>query len=114
MTCFLIDEIQFFDEMVITNIRVLLNKFKKTVIVAGLDLDFKGEPFIITSALMGYAEEVVKLHAVCTTCGNDAWVSAKKEEGTERVQLGADDLYYLFAVSVSVRLLKMPNPEGDK
>jgi thymidine kinase len=90
---FLIDEIQFLETGIITVIKALLRR-DKTIIVAGLDLDFRGEPFATTSALMGYAEEVVKLHAVCTECGNDAWVSAKREEGTERVQLGADDLYY--------------------
>lgn len=86
---YLIDEIQFFDVKIIGVIEVLLQE-GKTVIVAGLDLDFEGVPFTVTSHLMGMAENVVKLHAVCSECGDDAWVS-HKEEGGQRIQLGTDE-----------------------
>jgi len=85
----LIDEIQFFHEDIVRVIDILLEE-GLTIIVAGLDLDFGGKPFSITSNLMAKAEEVVKLHAVCTGCGNDAWVSYKEPNG-QRIQLGTDE-----------------------
>jgi thymidine kinase len=89
----LIDEIQFFQEEIITIINIFLDE-GLTVIVSGLDLDFEGNPFNNTALLMAMADEVVKLHAVCTNCGDDAWVSHKKDTGNGgRVELGSDDLY---------------------
>ncbi|MDA2738432.1 thymidine kinase [Bacillus cereus group sp. Bc015] len=85
----LIDEIQFFDEDIINVINGLLQD-GLTVIVAGLDLDFEAKPFGITSHLMALAEEVVKLHAVCSECGDDSWVSYKENNG-QRIQLGTDE-----------------------
>jgi thymidine kinase len=86
---FLIDEIQFFQGIAILSIEFLLEK-GKTVIVAGLDMDFEGKPFKLTSRLMSMAEEVVKLHAVCADCGDDSWVSYKEPNG-QRIQLGTDE-----------------------
>ncbi|PDY93253.1 thymidine kinase [Bacillus anthracis] len=86
---FLIDEVQFFHSYIMTAIETLLRE-GKTVIVAGLDLDFKAQPFFKMGALMLMAENVVKLHAVCSECGDDAWVS-HKEEGGQRIQLGTDE-----------------------
>lgn len=86
---FLIDEVQFFHSHIMTAIETLLRE-GKTVIVAGLDLDFKGHPFFKMGALMLMAENVVKLHAVCSNCGDDGWVS-HKEEGGQRIQLGTDE-----------------------
>ncbi|HEF5065796.1 thymidine kinase [Bacillus paramobilis] len=83
-----IDEIQFFTISVVNVIKGLLLQ-GKTVIVAGLDLDYQAEPFLITAVLMGYAEEVVKLQAVCNGCGEEAWVSHKEDNG-ERIELGTD------------------------
>lgn len=85
----LIDEVQFFSKVIIPTIKGLLLQ-GKTVIVAGLDLDFKAEPFQITTWLMGYAEEVVKLTAVCTECGDDSWVSHKEDNG-KRIELGTSE-----------------------
>lgn len=86
---FLIDEVQFFHSHIMTAIETLLRE-GKTVIVAGLDLDFKGQPFFKMGALMLMAENVVKLHAVCSECGDDAWVSHKENNG-QRIQLGTDE-----------------------
>ena len=66
-----IDEIQFFDEEILPIIDSLVNRGTR-VIVAGLDLDFRGEPFGIVPHLMAIAEDVTKLHAICNICGNDA------------------------------------------
>lgn len=62
-----IDEIQFFHEDIIPQIENLA-KQNKRVIVAGLDLDFKGEPFGIMPQIMCIAEYVDKLHAICVRC----------------------------------------------
>lgn len=86
---FLIDEIQFFGEEILNVIPYLLNR-GKTVIVAGLDMDFQGRPFTATASLMAMAENVVKLNAVCSDCGSDSWVSYKEPNG-QRIQLGTDE-----------------------
>jgi len=66
-----IDEIQFFPDKTIGIIQQLI--FGGTrVIVAGLDLDFRCEPFGIVPPLMALADEVTKLRAICTCCGNEA------------------------------------------
>jgi thymidine kinase len=86
---FCIDEVQFFNSHIITAIDVLL-KNGKTVIVAGLDLDFEAKPFFLTASLMAVAEDVLKLKAVCVSCGSDSWVSYKVPNG-QRIQLGTDE-----------------------
>jgi thymidine kinase len=88
----LIDEIQFFKEQLIDDIIHLVNAGKR-VYGAGLDMDFKGNPFLITSHLMSLADKVKKHHAVCTTCGEDAYISHKKIQNDKLVELGHSDLY---------------------
>ncbi len=66
-----IDEVQFFDE-VICEVCEVLAKAKKRVIVAGLDTDFKGEPFGPMPKLLIQAEFVTKLTAICNVCGAPA------------------------------------------
>lgn len=66
-----IDEIQFFSPPILEVINTLIEKGKR-IIVAGLDLDFRGEPFGIMPTLMVHADEVVKLKAICVSCGKDA------------------------------------------
>lgn len=66
-----IDEIQFFHEDIIPQIEVLAKQGKR-VILAGLDLDFKGEPFGIMPQIMCIAEYVDKLHAICVKCCSPA------------------------------------------
>jgi thymidine kinase len=66
-----IDEIQFFPEQTIDVISELVSR-RKRVIVAGLDMDFRGEPFGIVPHLMAIAEEVHKLQAICMVCGDEA------------------------------------------
>jgi thymidine kinase len=67
-----IDEAQFFDDSLIKVCRHLAHDSHLRVIIAGLDLDFRGEPFGPMPALMAEAEEVDKLHAICVVCGRDA------------------------------------------
>ncbi|MEW8985820.1 MAG: thymidine kinase [Bacillus sp. (in: firmicutes)] len=66
-----IDEVQFFDEEVVKVIQHLADSGHR-VVVAGLDQDFRGEPFTVMPALMAIAELVTKLQAVCAVCGSPA------------------------------------------
>lgn len=66
-----IDEIQFFDEGIVRVVQQLADSGYR-VIVAGLDQDFRGEPFGQMPALMAIAEQITKLQAVCTVCGSPA------------------------------------------
>jgi thymidine kinase len=66
-----IDEVQFFDSAVVALCETLADQGKR-VICAGLDTDFRGEPFGPIPDLMARAEEVDKLHAICVVCGEEA------------------------------------------
>lgn len=67
-----IDEAQFFDDSIVDICRRLADERGIRVIVAGLDLDFRGEPFGPMPALMAEAEQLDKLHAICVVCGDEA------------------------------------------
>jgi len=88
----LIDEVQFFDEAIIDFVKKLL-EMDKVVYCAGLDMDFKGEPFKVTAQLMAMADKVNKFHAVCADCGADGYVTAKTSGSNNRYELGSKDLY---------------------
>ena len=77
-----IDEAQFFDETLLDKI-IKLQKNKSNVVVAGLDLDFRGKPFGIMPYLLSMADQVTKLHAVCEYpgCPNIASRSQKMVDG---------------------------------
>lgn len=66
-----IDEVQFFDEGIVRVVQQLANSGHR-VVVAGLDQDFRGEPFGPMPPLLAIAEQVTKLQAVCTVCGSPA------------------------------------------
>jgi len=82
-----IDEAQFFDDEIVTVCNDLANQGIR-VIVAGLDMDFKGNPFGPMPALMATAEYVTKVHAVCTRTGNLANYSFRKSANDSVVFLG--------------------------
>jgi thymidine kinase len=82
-----IDEAQFFDEEIVHVCNDLANKGVR-VIVAGLDMDFKGQPFGPMPALMATAEYVTKVHAVCTKTGNLAHFSHRTIPDDRLVLLG--------------------------
>ena len=63
------------------------------VIVAGLDMDFKGVPFGPMPALCAIADEVTKVHAICVRCGNLAYVSHRLVDNDKRVLLGETNEY---------------------
>lgn len=87
-----IDEAQFFDDD-LPNVCVQLANRGVRVIVAGLDMDFKGLPFGPIPALMAIAEHVTKVHAVCVQCGAPANYSYRIAQHEERVLLGEKDSY---------------------
>jgi thymidine kinase len=87
-----IDEIQFFGKEIVPTIECFLES-GIDVIVSGLDLDRFGEPFGNVPELMCKAETVVKLKAVCSECGEDAWVSVGKFKSEEQTVIGEKTLY---------------------
>ena len=87
-----IDEAQFFDDEIVTVCNDLANRGIR-VIVAGLDMDFKGKPFGPMPALMATAEYVTKVHAVCTKTGNLAHFSYRKTADENLVMLGEIEEY---------------------
>jgi len=87
-----IDEAQFFDDGIVAVCNELANRGVR-VIVAGLDMDFKGNPFGPMPALMATAEYVTKVHAVCTRTGNLAHYSHRTAAGDELVMLGETQEY---------------------
>ena len=87
-----IDEAQFFDDEIVAVCNDLANRGIR-VIVAGLDMDFKGNPFGPMPALMATAEYVTKVHAVCTTTGNLAHYSHRKVKNDDVVFLGETEEY---------------------
>lgn len=87
-----IDEAQFFDDEIVTVCNDLANKGVR-VIVAGLDMDFKGKPFGPMPALMATAEYVTKVHAICTRTGNLANYSFRKSSNDKLVMLGEVNEY---------------------
>ena len=93
-----IDEVQFFDEEVVSVAVDLANKGIR-VIAAGLDMDFKGEPFGPTPKLLAIAEFVDKIQAVCSVCGQPATRSQRLINGKPAryndpiIQVGAVESY---------------------
>ncbi|MBE6294856.1 MAG: thymidine kinase [Bacteroidaceae bacterium] len=82
-----IDEAQFFDDELPTVCNELARRGTR-VIVAGLDMDFKCQPFGPMPALMAVADEVTKVHAICVKCGNLAYVSHRTVQNDKLVLLG--------------------------
>lgn len=87
-----IDEAQFFDDGLVQVCNELANKGIR-VIVAGLDMDFKGVPFGPIPALCAIADEVTKVHAICVRCGALAYVSHRLVNNEKRVMLGEQAEY---------------------
>jgi thymidine kinase len=99
-----IDEAQFFDDEIVKVCNDLANRGVR-VIVAGLDMDFKGNPFGPMPALMATAEYVTKVHAVCTRTGNLANYSYRKAKSDELVLLGEVDEYEPLSRSAYYKLM---------
>lgn len=93
-----IDEVQFLDKDIVSVINHLASNGVR-VIVAGLDIDFRGEPFYPMPEIISVSEIVTKLHAVCIKCGAEAWVSQRLINGKPAhyndpiVVIGASESY---------------------
>lgn len=87
-----IDEAQFFD-MDLTQRCQEIALSGKRVIVAGLDMDFRGKPFGPMPELMAVAEYITKVHAICPHCGNLATHSYRLSKEEETVIIGEADKY---------------------
>ena len=87
-----IDEAQFFDNSIVEVCNKLADNGIR-VVVAGLDMDFMGNPFGPIPALLAIAEFITKVHAICMRCGNLAQYSFRKSDEDQVVVLGEKDKY---------------------
>ncbi len=87
-----IDEAQFFDDSIVEVVQTLANRGVR-VIVAGLDMDYLGQPFGPMPRLMAVAEDVQKVHAICVKCGALASFSHRISKSQDLVLLGEKDVY---------------------
>lgn len=87
-----IDEVQFFDDSIVQVCETIAD-FGKTIIVAGLDLDYLGRPFGSMPQLMSVADEIIKLNSVCTFCSGRARFSHRISKDQGVVVLGEKDKY---------------------
>ncbi|HET7360360.1 MAG TPA: thymidine kinase [Salinimicrobium sp.] len=116
-----IDEAQFFDNEIVSVCNDLANSGIR-VIVAGLDMDFKGNPFGPMPNLMATAEYVTKVHAVCTRTGNLAQYSHRKTANEDLVLLGENEEYeplsraafYKVRFREKVKKMEVKDPEELK
>lgn len=93
-----IDEVQFFDDAIVPIAEQLAAQGLR-VICAGLDMDFRGEPFGSMPGLLAHAEDVTKLHAICVICGENASRTQRLVNGSPAryddpvIMIGAKEVY---------------------
>jgi thymidine kinase len=87
-----IDEAQFFKMNIIDVVTKLADEGKR-VIIAGLDQDYRGQPFEPMPQLLAIAEYITKTQAICVVCGNPANRTQRKTQSKDRVVVGASDIY---------------------
>lgn len=87
-----IDEAQFYKKSLVKVCKTLANMGKR-VIVAGLDTDFRGEPFSPIPELLAIAEYITKTHAICVVCGNPANFTQRTSKSRDQVVIGTSDIY---------------------
>ena len=87
-----IDEVQFFDEEIVGVCERLADEGRR-VIVAGLDQDFRGNPFPVTARIMSVAEFVTKNLAICAVCGSPANRSQRLSVSKKLIDVGAGEKY---------------------
>lgn len=104
-----IDEAQFFDDNLVDVCNQLANSGVR-VIIAGLDMDFKGVPFGPMPGLCAIADEVTKVHAICVKCGQLAYISHRTVKNDKRVLLGEKAEYEPLCRECYNKALK-ENPE---
>ena len=87
-----VDEVQFFDEGIVEVCQRLADEGRR-VIVAGLDQDYRGEPFAVTARVMAVAEFVTKNLAICSVCGSPANRSQRLSVSKKVIDVGTGDKY---------------------
>ena len=100
-----IDEAQFFDDGIVNVCNQLANSGIR-VIIAGLDMDYLGNPFGPIPNLMAVAEYVTKVHAVCKKSGNIANYSFRKNKKKDIVVIGEKDKYEPLSRSIYYKKMK--------
>ena len=100
-----IDEAQFFDDEIVNVCNQLANKGIR-VIIAGLDMDYLGNPFGPIPNLMAIAEYVTKVHAVCKKSGNIANYSFRKNKKKDIVVIGEKDKYEPLSRAIFYKKMK--------
>ncbi len=103
-----IDEVQFFDEGLVDVCNQLAADGIR-VIIAGLDMDYKGVPFGPIPRLMAVADEVIKVHAICVGCGQLAYLSHRTVADDKRVLLGEQTMYEPLCRSCYIKAEKKNN-----
>ncbi len=112
-----IDEAQFFDDGIVDVVQELADKHNIRVIVAGLDLDFRAEPFGSMPSLLSMAEDVTKLHAICVECGESASRTQRLVNGKPAryndpiILVGAQESYEARCREHHIVLHTEPQPE---
>ncbi len=87
-----IDEAQFFDEGIVEISQKLANRGVR-VVAAGLDMDYRGEPFGPMPKLLAISEYVTKLHAICMVCGGEASRSQRIVSNDSTIAVGSKEMY---------------------
>jgi thymidine kinase len=108
-----IDEAQFFDKGLVEVVVKLANMGTR-VIVAGLDMDFKGVPFGPMPGLMAVADHITKVHAICMRCGSIAQFSHRFSEKDQVVMLGEKESYEPLCRSCYTKAIKSPSKPPQK
>ncbi len=108
-----IDEAQFFDKGLVEVVVKLANMGIR-VIVAGLDMDFKGIPFGPMPGLMAVADHVTKVHAICVRCGSIAQFSHRLSEKEQVVLLGEKEQYEPLCRSCFLKATETENLKRTK
>ena len=108
-----IDEAQFFDDEIVAVCNDLANKGVR-VVVAGLDMDFKGNPFGPMPNLMATAEYVTKVHAICKRTGNLANYSHRIANGESLVLLGENQEYEPLSRAAFHKVIQEEKKRNDR
>lgn len=113
-----IDEVQFFEDAIITVAQQLADRGIR-VILAGLDMDFRGKPFGTMPSLLCLAEEVTKLHAICVVCGEEASFTQRLVNGEPArfddpvILVGAQEAYEARCREHHIVLHSRPDDENS-
>tara|TARA_Y100000590_G_C15424458_1_gene902665 strand:- start:330 stop:881 length:552 start_codon:yes stop_codon:yes gene_type:complete len=88
-----VDEIQFLDTSdTLNNIELILDQ-GIDVVCAGLDQDSRGKPWETSSMILGLSDKILKIYGFCNVCGMEATKTYRKQEGGDRTQVGAANIY---------------------